>query len=162
MEPKRSIQIDDDPAFQRNGWVFERAGWLFLALWLASALAGAFGSGALSSAERQVDGLSLDYQRVLRYQAPSSLQVRFRHGHGPVRLFLSRDWLDRATIERTSPAAGPAVLKNDGMVLVFAAEPDLAGGRIRIDFRPDRIGWHDGAVSLEGGPMLRFRALVLP
>jgi hypothetical protein len=162
MEPKRSIQIDDDPAFQRKGWAFERAGWLFLLLLLTSAMAGAFGSGALSSAEQQVDGLMLEYQRVLRYQAPASLEVRFRHGHGPVRLFVSRDWLDGATVERTSPAASAAVLTKDGMVLEFAADPALAGGHIRIDFRPDHMGWHDGAIALEGKEMLRFRALVLP
>ncbi len=162
MEPTRRIQIDDDPAFQRRNWTFERIGWAALMVLLAGACLGLFGSGPLSSAHTEVYGLTLGYKRVLRYQAPASLALELAQGAREVRLFISREWLDGATIERVSPPGAPAMLRGDGMELVFPAAPELKGGRIRIDFRPDRMGWRRGEIRLDGGPPLRFGALVLP
>jgi hypothetical protein len=162
MEPRRSIQIDEDPAFQRRNWAFERIGWAALILILAGACAGLFGSGPLSTARTEAAGLTLTYKRILRIQAPASVTLNLGQGAREVRLFISRDWLEDVTIEYVSPPDAPALLRGDGMEFVFPAAPEVRGGFIRIDFRPGRMGWQRGEMRLDGGPPLRFGALVLP
>jgi hypothetical protein len=69
--PSRSsqLQIDEDLAFQRREWKIQRVGWGAMALVIIAALLGVFGTGPLSNATLEREGLRLEYERFCRFAA---------------------------------------------------------------------------------------------
>ena len=76
--PVTALDLEQDAGAVRRTWRFERIGWGVIAVAIIGGLAGAFGDGPLSSAsvvsaDRRV---GVQFERVVRYNAPSTLEVR--------------------------------------------------------------------------------------
>ena len=122
-----SLDLDQEHAQDadavRRTWQFERIGWGVIVLAIAGGLVGAFGGGPLSStsvlsADGRV-GVSLD--RVIRYNAPSTLVVRLApDGVGDTITIVS---LDTAYLRAVD-------------VIRVAPEP------VRVRASPDRVEYH--------------------
>ena len=121
--PSGVHELDRHLPFQRLEWRAQQLGWIGLALFLAAALAGLFGSGPLSSA-RAADprgGLAVEYQRFLRVGAPQ--RVRFElepSSASPVELRLSRAYVDAVRIEHVLPEPASTTTSPDWTTFVFA------------------------------------------
>ena len=79
-KPSRIGDLDsaDNIEFQRRAWMFQRASWVAIALIVAAAMAGLFGSGALAKARVEASGLEIEYERFLRRHVPAELVIRVR------------------------------------------------------------------------------------
>ncbi|MCY7379267.1 MAG: hypothetical protein LH467_08045 [Gemmatimonadaceae bacterium] len=106
--PVTSLDLDQDAGAVRRAWRFERVGWVMIALAIAGGLAGAFGDGPLSSATVvSADGrVGVNFERVVRYKAPSTLEVRLApDGTGDTTVLVSLDtaYLRAVEVMRVTP-----------------------------------------------------------
>lgn len=118
MAKHDGLQIDEDLAFQRRSWRWQRAGWLGFVALIVAGLLGVFGAGPLSRAESSGAGLRIEYDRFARTQAPTSLVIHIDGGAaraGAVRLVLGGDYIHAAQIQSTTlPVLG---ITGGGIVL---------------------------------------------
>lgn len=98
-----SIQLDEDPDFQRRSWKVQRAGWAAMALSVAASLAGVFGGGPVSRerAESPDKVWSVEYERFVRRAADTELRYLFAAGavSDPIRLKLDKGYLGKMRLE---------------------------------------------------------------
>ena len=121
--PVTSLDQVQDAGAVRRTWQFERIGWGVIVLAIAGGLAGAFGGGPLSSASvLSADGrVGVHLERVIRYNAPSSLEVRLApDGVGDTITIVS---LDTAYLRAVD-------------VIRVAPEP------VHVRASPDRVEYH--------------------
>jgi hypothetical protein len=154
-----------DEVLQRE-WRFERTGWAALGIVLAAGLVGVFGDGAVAAAsDRSADGaVLLRYERIIRQDAPSALELRLAAApvaDSVVIVSLTEEYVAAVELERVVPEP----------LLVRTASGRVEYHLLRHDpSRPMRIGFSlrasgmgvRHAVLAVGGRALGFRQLVLP
>jgi hypothetical protein len=116
-------ELDRHLPFQRREWSAQRIGWLALALFIAAALAGFFGSGPLSDAHASDPrgGLAVDYQRFVRAGASQRLLFHLQPpASGPVELRLNRGYLDAVRVEHMLPEPATTTAGAEWTTFVFA------------------------------------------
>lgn len=70
------LSIDDDPGFQQHEWRVQRLGWIAALVVLLAAALGLFGGDILSQATAGEGGLVVEYDRFIRFGAPTTLLLR--------------------------------------------------------------------------------------
>ena len=159
------LEIDQDIAFQQLNWKIQRRCWAGMAVLIALALLGLFGSGPLSRATRGArDGpLRIEYQRFGRRGADETLDADLAPGHsGEANLWLSREFLEGVQIERIAPEpvrveAGP---RRSAYVFRLADPGDPV--RVTIHYRPERPGTLRGRIGLDAETPIEFAAFIYP
>lgn len=144
----------------------QRLAWGLMLLLAVAALLGVFGNGWLSRAQAAApgDALKLDYDRVLRADAPAQLRFTVIPGRGcggAAHLTLPQDYLRDLQVEAIVPPPLRATAGSQGVTYSFAVP---AGERAEVVFlvKPMRWGLRRGSAMLTGGPPLEFQQLVLP
>ena len=133
-------EVGQDLAFERLSWAVQRAAWVIAVLVLVAALAGVFGHGPLSNAAAtSADGsLRVEYQRVLRNQAPSELRVRVTPGaEGRAVVWLAQDYLRKVRLRQVTPEPERAEVRSDRTVYTFHAAAGAGGGEVEVVFHFD-------------------------
>jgi hypothetical protein len=134
---------------------------------LLAALAGLFGQGPLSGASVGEPGsaLTLQYERIDRYKAPTRLQIVVGANsaqQGSVQLALNQAFLDRVEVQSVVPEPASVAAGDAEVIYTFdVATPDQPA-QIRFDFEYDKVGPARGELRLEGGPTLQFSSFVFP
>jgi hypothetical protein len=132
----------------RRGWIFERVGWVAMALLTAAGVAGLFGDGWLSRAEgRAGDELTVTYQRYARAHAPLELTLDWLVRRQDPTLWISRSYLDEFTVEDVTPSPLATTAGPDRIYYAFrTVEPE---GRARVTFtlKPRNFGGARGRVG---------------
>jgi hypothetical protein len=166
-EPARSIQIDEDPTFQRHQMRFERIGWGAIAVILLAALVGFFGNGPLSAATAgdAGDPIRVRYERLDRKSNPTQLTIVLAPEaatEGRVRVAVDRAWVDGVTIQRVEPEPESVEVASDHLVYAFAVQADAGPVEVIFRFEYENWGWTACEIGLEGGPTHAFGVLVFP
>lgn len=164
----RGLEIGQDLRFQRRQWRIQRAGWVGIALVLVLALLGLFGNGVLSKAQVAGPSLEIRYERFLRENAPTQLDVTVladAANAGEIRIAIDRQYLDAFRIEDVLPRPQRVESAPQGVVFVFATGSQAA--RLRVTFHATAIdaGRHTGAVRVLHGatsPWVKFDQLIYP
>lgn len=154
------LEIAHDLPFQRGEWIVQRIGWSVMALLLLAALLGAFGSGPLSDAEATSGELSLEYERVLRFESPHTMSLSVPAGEDGAELLLGREFLERVEIRSVTPEPDTWEWTGDGAVLRFAASGSPV--EVSIEYEPGSLGPMTLAVRSGTGESLEATQLVLP
>jgi hypothetical protein len=161
------LEIDQDLAFQRREWLFERLAWAAMALLTLAALLGLLGRGPLSPRRASApDGsLSVEYERFLNSRSDTTLTVRVP---GEVtrartfRLWINDDYLDRVQVRQITPRPEREEPGSGRHAFVFrAAEP---GQPASVTFRvePDRAGRLQAEVAAGQGEPAALGQIVYP
>jgi hypothetical protein len=162
---KRSLQLRQDPAFERWQWRVQRAGWLAIAVFLLLALLGAFGKGPLSHASVTEGNLQVTYDRFVHANAPTSLHLRvMRPAAGTVRVAINREYLDAVTFDHMRPRALRVVSAGEDIVYEFAS-PETGDLQISIEATPRDAGHPDAqlkVLDVPGALHLHFQQLIYP
>ena len=166
-EGARSIQIEEDLAFQRHQMRFERVGWAVLALVLLAALLGLFGGGPLgeATAGEDVDPIRVHYGRLERRSNPTTLTVELAPeatSEGQARVWIDRNWAERAVIESVEPEPESVEVAPDRLVYVFAVLPGDGPTELEFHLEYEGWGWREGEIGLDGGPSQEFDQFVYP
>lgn len=161
-----SLELSEDMQFQESEWKFERAGWVTGLIVLLLALAGLFGSGPLSNAAAQDDGLLVRYDRFTRFQAQSQLEFELEPdliSEGRVSIWVSRQFLEMNQIEQISPQPENVQLLSDRIRYEFQiAETDQPVG-VQFRITPERIGLIQGSAGEESqNRAIVFHQFVFP
>jgi hypothetical protein len=159
--PARSsqFQIDEDLQFQHREWKIQRVGWGAMALVIMAALLGVFGTGPLSSATLETEGLRLEHERFCRLQRNTELRFTIGGTGDPVLLLIGREYLDRVMIERITPEPGKAEAVNDGVVFHFALQGPAA---VTFHLRPEKFGLVSGKARLGQAVPITFTQFIYP
>jgi hypothetical protein len=167
-DEKGSLEIDQELPYQRRAWQRQRVMWVLLTLVLLAALLGLFGPGLLSDAHAGDTSapLWLEYPRfahtyadadTLRFQvAPAAVNA------GQVRLWVSRDYLERVEVRRIEPEPEAVETTGDRYIYVFRAPNLNAPTRILFHVEPNSFGRLKGRAGLDGGAEFDFSQYVYP
>jgi hypothetical protein len=159
--PARSsrFQIDEDLNFQRREWKIQRLGWVAMALVILAALLGVFGTGPLSSATIERDGLRLEHERFCRLQRNTELRFTIAGTADPVLLLIGGEYLDRVRIERITPEPAKAEAVSDGVVFQFVLQGPAA---VTFHLMPKKFGLVSGKARLGQAAPITFTQFIYP
>ena len=152
-------------AFQKLEWRAQRIAWSIMALTFGATLAGLFGGGPLahSRAGSTANGLILQYDRIARYRARSSLDfvVTSPPARGELLLWIDRDFLDALRLHTITPEPTSQELSADRISYVFAATGD-APLLIRFEVEPSALLSRTGRAGVNAEQPITFPQFVLP
>ena len=159
------LQLEPNMKHERREWRVQRFGWLGLALSCGAALAGLLGPGPLSQRHEGKIGSALyfEYERFVRYRAPSSLKVycRLSEARDEFTLSLNRAWVEKVQIKGIQPEPIKATAAGENYVFQF----ELSGNDeqlVTIQFEPDTFGSLNGTLALDEKVSHRFKQFVWP
>lgn len=162
-----ALELEQNLRLQRRGWRIQRIGWALMACIVLAALAGLLGSGPLSRTSKSADdgSVSLEYERFARYQAPTTLRVRFAldpASAAEVRLVVDRRFLERMKVEHVLPQPEKVELAGERLIYVFPAGQARSQAAVTFSLKPDALGLLEGAAGIEGRGQAAFRQFVYP
>src|SRR5688572_20481984 len=89
-EPERvgTLEVHQDMEFQQREWRVQKLGWILMFLFIAAAVAGAFGAGPVSNATAGEQGSAVwvDYERFGRRGGPLTLRIHARPAGSELRV----------------------------------------------------------------------------
>jgi hypothetical protein len=158
-----SLELNDNPSFQRRFWVAERTSWLiFLAIVSASLLGLTGMGGPLSRAQAETAAAHIDYPRITRWQ--SSEHIRINLAASPedqAELVLGPAFSTSFEIEGATPEPARSVTTAAGTRLVFERAPNQEG-EIILHVKPVKTSWlapHEVTVD---GSATTLAILIMP
>jgi hypothetical protein len=160
-QPYEGLEIEENLGDQHIQWRVERAWWVVLGGLLAAAVAGLFGSGALSSEEAGSESASVRYNRILRNDAPSTLRIDGPAAR-PLAIAISSGYLDAIAILEINPEPESTSFEDDFVVYTFEVT-GAADKQATVTFRfaPQEIGRLAVTVTVNGEE-IEFNQFVYP
>jgi hypothetical protein len=155
----------DDLAHERKVWKVEHWGWGVFALILLAALLGIFGEGLLARAKagRPNSALRIEYDRFVRYQAPTMLKVHVAAGNNALpALWVARNYLDRVEVERISPEPERVKAGNNSLIYIFNIAQTNEEATISFQVKPTGYGKMPVSLGLVDGPQMDFTQFIYP
>lgn len=152
------------PEYRGHG-IAERIAFAGLILFVAAAIAGAFGGGPISDAvTASADGaLRVEYQRFARRDALQVLDITVptQPGAKEVELTLDSDYLRRVQITEIFPEPLEATAQQSGRIR-FATDGSGQPMKVRVHLRPHDFGSMTVSASVARHGEARFKQLVYP
>lgn len=163
-EPAPGLQVDSDRAFQERFWVWERAGWIGMLLFVIAALAGLTGvTGPLSGGKAEAGEATIHYPRISRWQASDDLMVEFTgEAASPVEVVLPRSFTDVFAIESVIPQPARVTATPQGQVFEFELSGNSGPRHANFLLRPTRQSWPARARASVAGRPVDLSFTVLP
>jgi hypothetical protein len=162
-----TLEINQDLRFQRRAWVFERVGWVAMAVVIAMAVAGVFGHGISSkeSTSSRDGNLKVEFSRVTRHQSPDTIRLTLAPGAvqgDEARIAFSSRSVDGMDIETVYPEPESVETGADETVFVFILTDEGTLTEIVFNVLFDDVGRRKASVTLEGYQPAEFSQFVLP
>lgn len=167
IEQVGTLEISQDLNFQRRAWVFERVGWVAMALVIALAIVGVFGHGISSkgSTVSRDGNLKIDYSRVARHRSPDTIRLTLAQGAvdgDEARVAFSRASVEGMDIETVYPEPDSVETGADETVFVFTLSEDATATEIVFNVLFEDIGRRRAEITLDGHQPAEFSQFVLP
>ena len=161
------LELEQDLAFQQWSWRVQRVGWSAMLAVVLAALAGLLGNGPLSSATAGPAGgpLRVEYQRLARHGAPTTLQFHLAPGAAPdgtARVWLDSAYLRGATVEGVFPEPESVRAGPDRMEYVFALARPGAPATITFQLQYESKWRQRGRAGLGDHALVPFAPFVYP
>ncbi len=160
------LQVERDPDFQRRDWRFQRVGWALMIAVIVAAFAGLLGGGPI--AHRRIvspdSSLVVEYDRIVRYAASSSMRLHVRapasSADGLTRIWFNRVSATAMHIESSVPSVDRSEMRGDSVIYPFrAAARDFT---VLLRIRPEHRGALTTTIGLVGHRPVVLRQYVLP
>lgn len=159
------LEIDDDPAFQKRLWIWQRWAWGMIAGILAFAAVGGLGDGPLSRTEAgDPEGrLRIVYERFGRLEAPNGLEIEGRPDpDGFLRLRISGQTLEDFDVEIPEPIRPESTFDADGLTLEVRAAAGVERVSLQLRLRPRSPGRARIELGAGAGASLSVAQYVYP
>ncbi len=150
--------------FQKREWVWQRAGWVTLGLFLLAGFAGAFGAGPLADVTVRNGAGEFEYQRFVRRHADTSWEFTLRGGsarNGEADVAIDAAFAKNFRIAGIQPEPASATLSGGRWIYRFDVADD-SDARVVFDIQPQRIGRHEGTISVNGAEPFTLWQLTYP
>src|SRR5690606_29061098 len=118
-------------------WPVFRVGWVIMAVFLITGIAGLFGSGALSERKEENTEASVEYEQLLRYSVESKVFILLKKPLADSTLSINADYIKAMKIDKVIPE--PIAMElNDSMLKYRFANTDIE--EISLILKPIDIG----------------------
>jgi hypothetical protein len=156
MADRGGLQIEEDPEFQQKEWLAQRVGLALLAVFVIVAVLGLTGAGGFLSKGTAGDSavLLVEYERIVRRGAHSTIQLHVRRRSPEVRFWLSSSYLEYVQIAGVFPE--PELISEEPGRFVYTVKGLSQDALVTLDVAHQSFGRIEAEVGLEGGPSLRF------
>jgi hypothetical protein len=155
-----ALIADEDVRFEHRWHRVQRAGRALLVIGIVAAALGIFGTGPLASATADAPGgtFSVDYDRFLRTEQSSNLQISTQTSRGPATVAIAQSYLNATGLAGVSPQPDSETARGNRVVLTWQGSlPD----QIQLQVAPQTIGVHRATIWVAGTPV-RFRQVTWP
>ena len=160
------LEVGFDERFERHWLWAERAGRVFMVLFVAAGLAGLLGRGPFSHRTSTVPGadLAVDYEPITRVQTSTQITLHVRNdtANPTVKITVSTQLVEPMGLERILPQPVSEQTEGDGMTLTFAVPPGTQDGHIRFIVQPAGIGPVRLSANIAGHPAVHWTQMALP
>ncbi|HUP38907.1 MAG TPA: hypothetical protein VM115_02215 [Vicinamibacterales bacterium] len=158
----RTLEIDEDIAFQKTEWFYQRIGMAGLFLFVLAALLGFTGKGGVFSHGEggdRVGPLHVEYERYVRRGGLSTLTLHLHAAPGDVRFWVSAPYFEHVRVDSIAPTPELVLVEADRHVyLIRSGSPDVT---VTLKVEHESAGTLDAEVGLVGGPSVRFSQLAI-
>jgi hypothetical protein len=163
MADKKTLEIDQNLAFQRREWIVQRVGWWVLVAFVVAASLGVFGDGPVSSARAGTgqDPFWLEYERFVRVGATSRIALH-EGASGPrsaLQLRIARSYFDAIVIERVTPEPTQVDVGERQVTMRFDPPQESPPLTIVLEIRPQRPGLRTATFTNGQGAAISFSQL---
>lgn len=137
-------------------WIVQRIGWGVLAAIVLASFFGLFGLGGwVSSKEESASWGSIRYDRFLRWQGPTSIELQIRRSavkNDEFEIWISNDYLRKMKTETFFPVPKAIFVQEDRSYFVFDVRPgEKKGGfPLFLLWQAEEIGSYEGRIGLSG------------
>lgn len=137
-----SLEVNDDPSFQRRFWIAQRISWLVFVAILGVAMLGLTGMGGpLSRAQAEAPAANVDYPRIARWQTNEQIRIHLAPSSlSEAELVLSPDFLTYFELRHTTPMPSRAATTAAGVALGFDRAPNEEAELV-LHVRPKKTSW---------------------
>ena len=160
------FEVGYDERFEHRWLLAERAGRVFMILFVAAGLAGLLGRGPLSHRTSTVVGadLAVDYEPITRVQTDTQITLHVRNDSADptLRIMVSTQLVEPMGLQRILPQPVAEQTEGRGMALTFVVPPGTKDGHIRFMVQPAGIGPVPLTAQLAGHPAVHWTQLALP
>ena len=141
------VQLDEDIDLHVTGWVVQRIGWSVMFIFLCLAVFGFFGDGMLSEKTITIDGVTISFERFLRRESNSVMEINASSVNGKIELLFSPDFNKTYQIEAAFPEPAEQSIRNNATLFTFRAEGQ---GQITLflNVRKETIGRVTNSLSV--------------
>ena len=167
IPPIEDLEISQDPDIQERTWTLQHIGRTAMALIIAMALSGLFGSGPLArtTATDSHDLLQIEYDRFGRYEG--ELLLQFTIAPGAIHDDRVTLWMDQAywtgfAVEHITPEPDSSDTGFDGFTYFFSVGARLAPVVIVFHLRPESLGVLQADIRLNDQISIRFGHFIYP
>jgi hypothetical protein len=166
-EESRSIEVDEDMAWQRRTWVIQRIGWLTMGGLVLTALTGVFGHGPVSwrQASDPAGLVRVEYERFERQYSEHTLRVDIApHATAgdAIILRLNGAFLDAAEVKGIVPEPRGTRSVGSDVEYIFPVAQLGQPATIRFSLKLREAGSVKGEIGLNGREPARFTQFVYP
>ncbi|MGL6244475.1 hypothetical protein [Pseudomonas sp.] len=160
----RNFPVNEDMAFQRKVWRFERVGWYALVLIVLLTLAGLFSKGPLSSRAlvSPDQKLMIEHELFHRSGSTSSMVIHVQaNPHQTVELQITGDFLQGFSIDTLQPDPLRSSTADQG--IKWWLQADAAGkSTLYLTVRSDGLGLYESQVVTPGAKALKVTQFIYP
>ncbi|WP_207420472.1 hypothetical protein [Desertivirga brevis] len=114
---KDTLALEKDLAIEKKEWPILRAGWIFMGLIVAGGAMGLFGGGFLSHTRVSHAGLSIQYDKLLRYSLSSKIIIEANKLSKDSSILVNSDYTKKIKIEEVTPE--PESVKLEGQKIRY-------------------------------------------
>jgi protein-L-isoaspartate(D-aspartate) O-methyltransferase len=155
-------QVAEDPAFDRMQWRVERVAWVLMGLVILLALLGFLGGGGpLTRATETAGDSEVRYNRMIRFQGPTHLEVSVPASGEVARVTFDAEFLDDMEVERVQPEPDSVEAGSGVTTYVFRLGEGADSADVSFTLRPQRIGVHSANIDA-GSQTLSIWQFALP
>jgi hypothetical protein len=119
---KTSLDIEEGLDLHLRSWAIQRIGWGLIFVVIAFALLGLFGNGVLSEMTLHAGGVSLRYERFIRFENDTPIEVTVSGSNDNMTVAFSHDFAEAFKVENINPEPAGQRLENGSMVYLFKTE----------------------------------------
>lgn len=161
------LDIDQNLAFEKREWVFQKIGRVMMGLLIVAALLGFFGAGPLSLTEltSSEGAFSATYERFGRRGATTNLTLDIAGNvaeNGKVDVWISSDYLDHMQLDGITPNPDQVAAADDGEIYTFLVEEPSDPLTVNFNFTIDSMGRQSGRVGLRNGDLVELTHFFTP
>jgi hypothetical protein len=161
------LEIAENLPFQRREWLAERVAWAVMALLIAAALIGLFGTGPLSrtTAGDEAGPMWLEYERFARLLAPAPLRVHLGPDaarDGTVLMWIDRQYIDSLELQQVTPEPESMEVGAERLIFTFRLAEGDGAALITFNMRPIHVGSLSGRVGLINLPAVPLQQFIYP
>jgi hypothetical protein len=162
------LDLEEDQQFRRRFRQVQNVVLALMAIFLAAGMLGLLGGAgpfASSTVSDNANHFTVDYPRFLRNRAPIDITIYINAevvANQQVSIEIDRRFIERYDIQYINPEPVEVQASDQTMIYMFEIGDLDTQTSITFNMQPERFGYVEGIIRLEGAPEVRFWQLIYP